>query len=41
MESKMIFNKDFDANSIYVMKIYDAEAAAVWDYFTISELLDR
>lgn len=41
MESKMIFNKDFDADSIYVMKIYDAEAATVWDYFTISELLDR
>ncbi|REC80294.1 SRPBCC domain-containing protein [Chryseobacterium elymi] len=41
MESNMIFNKDFDLNSIYVMKIYDADVSKVWDYFTKSELLDQ
>lgn len=41
MESNTIFNKDFDAKSIYVMKIYDAEVSRVWDYFTKSELLDQ
>ncbi len=41
MESKIIFNKDFDANSIYVMKIYDADVSKVWNYFTKSELLDQ
>ncbi len=41
MESNIIFNKDLDANSIYVMKIYDADVSKVWDYFTKSELLDQ
>lgn len=41
MESKIIFNKDFDASSIYVMKIYAAEVSEVWDYFTKAELLDQ
>jgi uncharacterized protein YndB with AHSA1/START domain len=41
MESNLIFNKDFEANSIYVMKIYDADVSKVWDYFTQSELLDQ
>jgi uncharacterized protein YndB with AHSA1/START domain len=41
MESNIVFNKDFEANSVYVMKIYDAEVSEVWDYFTKSELLDQ
>ena len=41
MESKIVFNKDFDSKSIYVMKIYDAEVSKVWDYFTKSELIDQ
>jgi len=41
MESDIIFNKDFDSNSVYVMKIYDADVSKVWDYFTKSELLDQ
>jgi uncharacterized protein YndB with AHSA1/START domain len=41
MESNIIFNKDFDSNSVYVMKIYEAEVSKVWDYFTKSELLDQ
>ena len=40
MESDIIFNKDFDSNSVYVMKIYKAEVSKVWDYFTKSQLLD-
>lgn len=41
MESNIVFNKDFDSNSVYVMKVYDAEVSKVWDYFTKSELLDQ
>lgn len=41
MESDIIFNKDFDSNTVYVMKIYDAEVSKVWDYFTKAELLDQ
>ncbi len=41
MEFNITFNKDFDAKSIYVMKIYDAEVSEVWDYFTKSDLLDQ
>ncbi len=41
MESNIIFNKDFDSNSVYVMKIYHADVSKVWNYFTQSELLDE
>lgn len=41
MESSIIFNKDFDSNSVYVMKVYDADVSKVWDYFTKSEWLDQ
>lgn len=41
MESNIIFNKDFEAKTVYVMKIYDADVSKVWDYFTKSELLDQ
>lgn len=41
MESSIIFNKDFDSNSVYVMKVYDTDVSKVWDYFTQSELLDQ
>ncbi|NML71397.1 SRPBCC domain-containing protein [Chryseobacterium sp. RP-3-3] len=41
MESTIIFNKDFDLNTVYVMKIYDADVSKVWGYFTQSELLDQ
>lgn len=40
MESNIIFNKDFDSKSVYVMKIFHADVSKVWDYFTQSELLD-
>ncbi|MFP3832386.1 SRPBCC family protein [Chryseobacterium sp. SIMBA_028] len=41
MESNIIFNKDFDSNSVYVMKVYSADVSTVWSYFTQSELLDQ
>lgn len=41
MESNIIFNKDFDLKSVYVMKIFHADVSEVWDYFTKSELLDQ
>ncbi|SEM58947.1 Uncharacterized conserved protein YndB, AHSA1/START domain [Chryseobacterium taichungense] len=41
MKSDIIFNKDLDAASVYVMKIYNTDVSKVWDYFTKSELLDQ
>ncbi|KPE51626.1 SRPBCC domain-containing protein [Chryseobacterium indologenes] len=41
MEPNIIFNKDFDAKTVYVMKIYNADVSKVWDYFTQSGLLDQ
>lgn len=41
MESNIMFNKDFDAKTVYVMKIYSADVSKVWDYFTQSGLLDQ
>ncbi|MBV8326855.1 SRPBCC domain-containing protein [Chryseobacterium sp.] len=41
MESNIIFNKDFDSNTAYVMKIYKADVSTVWNYFTQSGLLDQ
>ncbi|MCT2563237.1 SRPBCC family protein [Chryseobacterium herbae] len=41
MESNIVFNKDFDSNTVYVMTVYDSDVSKVWDYFTQSELLDQ
>lgn len=41
MDSNIVFNKDFDAKSIYVMKVYDAHVSEVWDYFTKRDLIDQ
>lgn len=41
MESTTVFNKDFDASSIFVMKVYNADVSLIWDYFTKAELLDQ
>ncbi len=41
MESNIIFNKDFESNAVYVMKIYHADVSKVWNYFTQAELLDQ
>lgn len=41
MESIMIFNKDFDSKSVYVMKIFHTDVSKVWNYFTESHLLDE
>lgn len=40
MSNDIIFNKDFDENTVYVSKIYDADVKKVWDHFTKAELLD-
>lgn len=41
MKSDIIFNKDFEAKSVYVMKIFNTDVSEVWDYFTKSEFLDQ
>lgn len=40
MNSEIIFNKDFEEQTAFVMKTFDAEVSEIWDYFTKSELLD-
>ena len=41
MESNTVFNKDFDAASVFVMKVYDADVSVIWNHFTKPELLDQ
>lgn len=41
MKSDIIFNKDEEAATVYVMKTYATEVSEVWDYFTKSALLDE
>lgn len=41
MEPDLIFNKDFTANSIYVMAVYHPDVSKVWNCFTQPALLDQ
>jgi len=41
MKSEIVFNKDADAASVYIMHIYNADVTEVWNYFTKSQLLDQ
>ena len=41
MTPDIVFNKDFDAATVFVMAIYQNKPALVWDYFTKPELLDQ
>ncbi len=41
MNSEIIFNADFDSTSVYVMKVFPANVATVWNYFTKAELIDQ
>lgn len=41
MKSEIVFNKDADAASVYIMHIYNADVSEVWNYFTRSQLLDQ
>lgn len=40
MATEIVFNKDFNENTVFVSKIYDAEVQKVWDHLTKAELLD-
>ncbi len=41
MKSNIVFNKDFDAASVFVMKVYHADVSVIWNHFTKPELLDQ
>ncbi|NML58108.1 SRPBCC family protein [Chryseobacterium cheonjiense] len=41
MKSEIVFNKDADAASVYIMHIYNADVTEVWNYFTKSQFLDQ
>ena len=40
MSSEIIFNKDFEEQTAFVMKTFDADVSEVWAHFTILDLLD-
>lgn len=41
MESKIVFNADENAGSIYVMKVFKVQPTELWKYFTQAENLQR
>lgn len=41
MISDVVFNKDFEAATIFVMKTFEADVSTVWKYYTQEELLDQ
>ncbi|WHF50902.1 SRPBCC domain-containing protein [Chryseobacterium gotjawalense] len=41
MKTKIIFNKDDNSASIYIMKIFHTSVDKVWNHFTQAELLDQ
>lgn len=40
MENQIIFNKDDQSATIYIMKVFQTDVSAVWDHFTKADLLD-
>ncbi len=41
MKSEIVFNKDFEAATVFVMKVFHTDVSVIWDHFTKSELLDQ
>lgn len=40
MKTKLIFNKDDNSASVYIMKIFNVDVSDVWNHFTKAELID-
>jgi uncharacterized protein YndB with AHSA1/START domain len=41
MENKIIFNKDDNSATFYIMKVFNVEVSEVWNHFTKAELIDQ
>lgn len=41
MESKIVFNADENAGSIYIMKVYDVQPTELWKFFTEAQNLEK
>lgn len=41
MDSKIVFNKDEKAASLYIMKVFPVKPALLWNYFTQPEYLQQ
>lgn len=41
MNSKIVFNKDVNSATIYLMKVFSIDVSALWDHFTTADLLDQ
>lgn len=41
MATEIVFNKDWEANTLFVMKVYDTDVTTLWKYFTEKDLLDQ
>lgn len=41
MKTKMVFNADHSAGSLYIMKVFSEKPSLVWKFFTASHLLEK
>lgn len=41
MDTKIVFNTDENAGSLYIMKVFSAKPALIWNHFTQSNLLEK
>lgn len=41
MNTKLVFNADENAGSLYIMKVFSTKPAEIWNHFTKSDLLQK
>lgn len=41
MTNELVFNRDYDAAQVFVMKVFPQDVTTVWEFFTRAELLDQ
>lgn len=41
MTNELVFNSDYDAAQVFVMRVFPCEVTTLWDFFTRAELLDQ
>lgn len=41
MTSDLVFNKDYDAAQVFVMKVFRTDVTTAWNFFSRAELIDR
>ena len=41
MSTKIVFNSDENAGSLYIMKVFSAKPSEIWNHFTKADLLEK